>query len=178
MLACEGKASSEAEILSWGEVFGWERRFFGGFGSGRIGAVVADDDGGGGEGLLGERIEKTEEKVGTEAGGDEGDDGWGNDHENKLADERAGGEKGVRQKKRGLLRRKREVNLVMSLAEVLHAVKEMTASHRLQVAGELMVLRMVEDPSYQRLVSERLDEMRQGAVLPKEEILRLHEKLA
>ncbi len=66
----------------------------------------------------------------------------------------------------------------MSLTEVLHAVKEMTASHRLQVAGELMVLRMVEDPSYQRIASERLDEMRQGAVLPKEEILPLHEKLA
>ena len=49
---------------------------------------------------------------------------------------------------------------------------------RLQVAGELMVLRMAEDPSYQRIASERLDEMRQGAVLPKEEILRLHEKLA
>lgn len=76
MLACEGEASSEAEILSWGEVFGWERRFFGGFGSGRIGAVVADDDGGGGKSLLGEGIEKTEEKVGTKAGSDEGDDGW------------------------------------------------------------------------------------------------------
>ena len=76
MLACEGEASSEAEILSWGEVFGRERRFFGGFGSGRIGAVVANDDGGGGKGLVGERIEKTEEKVGTKAGGDEGDDGW------------------------------------------------------------------------------------------------------
>jgi hypothetical protein len=37
---------------------------------------------------------------------------------------------------------------------------------------------MVEDPSYQRIASERLDEMRQGSVLPKEEILRLHEKLA
>ena len=66
----------------------------------------------------------------------------------------------------------------MNLTEVLHAVKEMTASHRLQVAGELMVLRMAEDPSYQRIASERLDEMRQGSVLPKEEILRLHEKLA
>ena len=76
MLSCEGEASSEAEILSWGEVFGWKRRFCGGFGSGRIGAVVADDDGGGGEGLLGKRIEKAEEKVGTKAGGDEGDDGW------------------------------------------------------------------------------------------------------
>ena len=76
MLACEGKASSEAEILSWGEVFGRERRFFDGFGSGRIGAVVANDDGGRGEGLAGERIEKTQEKVGTKAGGDEGDDGW------------------------------------------------------------------------------------------------------
>jgi len=76
MLACEGEASSETEILTCGEVFGWERRFFGGFGSGRIGAVVADDDGGGGEGLVGEGIEKTKEKVGTKAGGDEGDDGW------------------------------------------------------------------------------------------------------
>jgi hypothetical protein len=178
MLACEGKASSEAEILSWGEEVCRKRGVLGDLGGGGVGAVVADDDGGGEKGLLGERIEKTEKKVGTKAGGDEGDDGWGNDHENKLADERAGGEKGVRQKKRGLLTRKREVNLVMSLAEVLHAVKEMTANHRLQVAGELMVLRMVEDPSYQKLVSERLDEMRQGAVLPKEEILRLHEKLA
>ena len=70
MLACEGKASSEAEILSWGEVFGRERRFFDGFGSGRIGAVVANDDGGGGEGLVGKRIEKAEEKIGTKAGGD------------------------------------------------------------------------------------------------------------
>lgn len=76
MLACEGEASSEAEVFSWGEVFGRERRFFGGFGSGRIGAVVADDDGCGGEGLVSERIEKTEEKVGSKAGGDEGDDGW------------------------------------------------------------------------------------------------------
>ena len=76
MLACEGKASSEAEILSWGEVFGWKRRFFGGFGSGRIGAVVADDDGGGAKSLVGEGIEKTEKKIGTKAGGDEGDDGW------------------------------------------------------------------------------------------------------
>jgi hypothetical protein len=76
MLACEGEASSEAEILSWGEVFGWERRFFGGFGSGGIGAVVANDDGGRGEGLVGEGIKKTEEKVGTKAGSDEGDDGW------------------------------------------------------------------------------------------------------
>ena len=91
MLACEGKASSEAEILSWGEVFGWERRFFGGFGSGRIGAVVADDDGGGGEGLLGEGIEKTEEKVGTKAGGDEGDDGWGALHKTMMEVFRMGG---------------------------------------------------------------------------------------
>ncbi len=76
MLACEGKASSEAEILSWGEVFGRERRFFSGLGSGRIWAVVANDDGDGAKGLVGERIEKTEKKVGTKAGGDEGDDGW------------------------------------------------------------------------------------------------------
>ena len=54
MLACEGKASSETEILSWGEVFGWKRRFISGFGSGRIGAVVADEDGGGAKSLLGE----------------------------------------------------------------------------------------------------------------------------
>ena len=76
MLACEGKAFSEAEVFSWGEVDGWNGRIFDGFGSGRIGAVVANDDGGGAKSLLGEGIEKTEEKVGTKAGGDEGDDGW------------------------------------------------------------------------------------------------------
>jgi hypothetical protein len=76
------------------------------------------------------------------------------------------------------LSRYREVNLGMSLTEVLHAVKEMTASYRLKVGGELMVLRMVEDPSYQRIASERLGEMRQGSVLPKKEIFRLHEKSA
>jgi len=91
MLACEGEASSEAEILSWGEVFGWKRRFFGGFGSGRIGTVVANDDGGEGEGLVGERIEKTEKKVGTITGGDQGDDGWGALHKEMMEVFRMGG---------------------------------------------------------------------------------------
>lgn len=51
------------------------------------------------KGLRGEGVEKAGKEWGAVAGSNKGDDGWRIDHGNKMADEMAGGEKGVRQKR-------------------------------------------------------------------------------
>jgi hypothetical protein len=49
--------------------------------------------------LRGEGVEKAGKEWGAVAGSDKGYDGGRIDHKNKMADERAGGEKGVGQKR-------------------------------------------------------------------------------
>ena len=76
-----------------------ERRIFYRVGGSGVGPVIADDGGGGAKGLSGEGVEKAGKEWGAVSGSDKGDDGWRIDHGNKMADEMAGGEKGVRQKR-------------------------------------------------------------------------------
>ena len=64
-----------------------------------VGPVIGDDGGSWAKGLRGEGVEKAGQEWGAVAGSDKGDHGWRIDHGNKMADERAGGEKGVRQKR-------------------------------------------------------------------------------
>lgn len=64
-----------------------------------VGAVIADDGGSWPKGLRREGVEKADKEWGAVAGSDKGDDAGRIDHENKMADEMAGGEKGVRQKR-------------------------------------------------------------------------------
>ena len=78
---------------------------FGGVGSSGVGPVIADDGGSWAKGLEGEGVEKAGQEWGAVARSDKGDDAGGIDHGNKMADEMAGGEKGVRQK-RGLAEKK------------------------------------------------------------------------
>jgi len=68
-------------------------------GGGGVGAVIAYNDGSWAKGLRGEGVEKACKEWGAVAGSNKGDDGWRIDHGNKMADEMAGGEKGVRQKR-------------------------------------------------------------------------------
>ena len=74
-------------------------RIFYRVGGGRVGPVIAYDCGSWAKGLRGEGVEKAGKERGAVAGSDKGDDGWRIDHGNKMADEMAGGEKGVRQKR-------------------------------------------------------------------------------
>ena len=76
-----------------------ERRIFGGVGGRGVGPVIADDGGGGAKGLSGEGVEEAGQQWGAVAGSDKGDDGGRINHGTKMADEMAGGEKGVRQKR-------------------------------------------------------------------------------
>lgn len=64
-----------------------------------VGPVIAYDGGSWAKGLRGEGVEKADKEWGAVAGSNKGDDGWRIDHGNKMADEMAGGEKGVRQKR-------------------------------------------------------------------------------
>ena len=72
--------------------------FYRGGGSG-VGPVIAYDGGNWAKGLRGEGVEKAGKEWGAVACSNKGDDGWRIDHGNKMADEMAGGEKGVRQKR-------------------------------------------------------------------------------
>ena len=64
-----------------------------------VGPVIADDGGSRAKGLEGEGVEKAGQEWGAVARSDKGDDAGRIDHGNKMADEMAGGEKGVRQKR-------------------------------------------------------------------------------
>jgi hypothetical protein len=99
VLARPGETATEAEVFSWRKVVSRKGGIFYRVGGGGVGPVIADDGGGGSEGLAGEGVKQAGQEWGTVAGSDKGDHGGRIDHGNKMADERAGGEKGVRQKR-------------------------------------------------------------------------------
>jgi hypothetical protein len=74
-------------------------RIFYRVGGSGVGAVIAYDCGSRAKGLRVEGVEKAGKEWGAVSGSDKGNDGWRIDHGNKMADEMAGGEKGVRQKR-------------------------------------------------------------------------------
>ena len=71
-----GESAAETKIFSGREDFARQRRVAGGFHGGRIGAVITNHGGDWANGLAVEGFEKTAQKLGAQAGGHEGDDGW------------------------------------------------------------------------------------------------------
>jgi hypothetical protein len=99
VLASKGETATKAEVFSWRGVVRWERRIFYRVGGSGVGPVIAYDGGSWAKGLRGEGVEKAGKEWGAVACSNKGDDGWRINHGNKMADEMAGGEKGVRQKR-------------------------------------------------------------------------------
>jgi len=81
-----GEAAAKTEIFAGGDELAREGGFFDGLDGGGVGAVVADHDREGADGLAVKGFEQAGEEVGAEAGRHEGDDARRVSHESRMDD--------------------------------------------------------------------------------------------